>query len=384
MSAVGADLPLSPGSQLLYERILTPSPQPLWILCWGGTNTLAQALLKLDAKYPAADSKRLRSRIRVYAISDQDDTAPWIRATFPDVVYIASVHAWNMYGTAAWTGFAAEAHYGFDAGGPDGTKVARPWLEANVHIGPLGGAYPDRARGVESATPSFLHLVQNGLGVGERPEYGSWGGRYACAGAGGAQYVDAVDRVRVQGRVYASNHAAVWRWRDAVQNDFAARVRWSMAGEYAGANHHPVVVVNGARDLTPVRVDAEAGATVTMDASGTYDPDGGGLTFKWWHYREPSATQWLVHAEVAELLIKAVDAEGRKVEVTLPPPEKCAVDRESGKAVERGQLLHLILEVTDDGTPSLTSYRRVLIQVTNRELRGGGNVEEIVEGVKKL
>jgi hypothetical protein len=60
------------------------------------------------------------------------------------------------------------------------------------------------------------------------------------------------------------------------------------------------------------------------------------------------------------------------------------VDRESGKAVERGQLLHLILEVTDDGTPSLTSYRRVLIQVTNRELRGGGNVEEIVEGVKKL
>jgi hypothetical protein len=186
MSAVGADLPLSPGSQLLYERILTPSPQPLWILCWGGTNTLAQALLKLDAKYPAADSKRLRSRIRVYAISDQDDTAPWIRATFPDVVYIASVHAWNMYGTAAWTGFAAEAHYGFDAGGPDGTKVARPWLEANVHIGPLGGAYPDRARGVESATPSFLHLV---CGRGGRAVCGRGG---PGAGAG--------PRVRVEPR----------------------------------------------------------------------------------------------------------------------------------------------------------------------------------------
>jgi hypothetical protein len=37
----------------------------------------------------------------------------------------------------------------------------------------------------------------------------------------------------------------------------------------------------------------------------------------------------------------------------------------------QGQLLHLILEVTDNGTPPLTTYRRVLIQATNKDLKGG-------------
>jgi hypothetical protein len=86
-----------------------------------------------------------------------------------------------------------------------------------------------------------------------------------------------------------------------------------------------------------------------------------------------------------ELVIKSIDVEGRKVKVTIPPPEKCAVDLMSRKPQERGQLLHLVLEVTDDGTPSLTSYRRVLIQVTNKELRGGGEgVDAIGDLIKNL
>jgi hypothetical protein len=208
--------------------------------------------------------------------------------------------------------------------------------------------------------------------VPECPDYGSWGGRYArtdisAEGVNSAHYSDAVDRVKVKDRTFTSNQATIWRWRDAFQNDFAARIKWSMESDFSKAKHHPVVVVNGAKDLTPVRIDAEAGATVTLDATGTYNPDGGSLTFKWWHYREPTATQWRIDDEVMELQIKPIDAEGRKVDITLPPPEKCAVEFTSRKPVERGQLLHLILEVADDGTPCLTSYRRVLIQVTNKD-----------------
>jgi hypothetical protein len=156
-----------------------------------------------------------------------------------------------------------------------------------------------------------------------------------------------------------------------------------MEPEFAKANHHPVININDFKDLAPVQITAEAGAIVTLDASATYDPDGGKLTFKWWHYREPTATQWWVDAEVAELAIRKLDDEGRKVEVTLPPPEKCAVELMSREPVAQGQLLHLILEVTDDGTPSLTSYRRVLIQVTNKELRGGGKGADAVGDVMK-
>ena len=146
-----------------------------------------------------------------------------------------------------------------------------------------------------------------------------------------------------------------------------------MESDFGKANHHPVIHLNGTKDLTPVRIDAEAGTSVILDASGTYDPNGGRLTYTWWHYREPTATQWWVDAEVSEMKIEQHNDEGMIVQVTLPPPEKCAVELMSRKPVPQGQLLHLILEVTNDGIPSLTSYRRVLIQATNKDLKGGGD-----------
>lgn len=378
MTAVGQDIPLSAGGQLLYDRITAPSTQPLWVLCWGGTNTLAQALMEIDDNFSPEDSQRLLSRVRVYAISDQDDTGAWIRNSFPDVFYIASVHGWNQYGMAAWAGISGEKFYGFDQGGPDFSKMEKSWIKENIQIGPLGSAYPDYLFISEGDTPTFLYLIQNGLGVPDCPDYGSWGGRYArtdasSMGLNSNHYSDAVDRVSgLDGRIHTSNHATIWRWRNAFQNDFAARIKWSMEPDFNKVNHHPVVHLNGTKDLSPVRIDAEAGASVTLDANGTYDPDGGKLTYKWWHYREPTATQWWVDAEVAELQIKKLDDEGKKVEVTLPPPDKCAVELMGRKPVAQGQLLHLILEVTDDGSPSLTSYRRVLIQTTNKDLKGGG------------
>lgn len=392
MTAVGDEIPLSPGSDLLYSRIIAPSSQPLWVLCWGGTNVLAQALLKIDINFSAEDSARLMSRLRVYAISDQDDSSAWIRNSFPDIFYIASVHGWNQYGLAAWTGISGDRYYGFDQGGPDFAKMEKSWIKENIQIGPLGSAYPDYRFIPEGDTPTFLYLIQNGLGISEFPDYGSWGGRYvrtdaSASGLNSNHYSDAVDRVQgADGKTYRSNHATIWRWRDAFQNDFAARIQWTLQADVSKANHHPVICINDATGIQPVKIEAEAGSTITLDASKTYDPDAGDkLTFKWWHYKDPSATQWWVDAEVDELTIKKLDEEGRKVEVTLPPPDKCAVELMSREPVEKGQLLHLILEVTDDGTPSLTSYRRILIQATNKKLLGGAKgVEANGEATKDV
>ncbi|KAF2711874.1 DUF1593-domain-containing protein [Pleomassaria siparia CBS 279.74] len=392
MTALAGDAPLSPGAELLYSRVIAPSNQPLWVLCWGGTNVLAQVLLKIDDNFEPEDSRRLMSRIRVYAISDQDDTSAWIRNNFSDIFYIASVHGWNQYGLAAWTGISGDKFYGFDQGGPDFTKMEKGWIKDNIQIGPLGSAYPDVKYIAEGDTPSFLYLIQNGLGVSEFPEYGSWGGRYvrtdaSLSGLNSNHYSDAVDRVKgLDGKTYTSNHATIWRWRDAFQNDFAARIQWTLHDDVTKANHHPVITLNDATGIQPVRIDAEAGSTVTLDASKTYDPDANDrLTFTWYHYRDPTAIQWWVDAEVSELMIKKLDDEGRKVEVTLPPPEKCSVDLFTRQPVAKGQLLHLILEVKDDGVPSLTSYRRVLIQVMNKELVGGLKpVDVVAQAIKTL
>lgn len=166
MTAVADNIPLSEGSQLLLERIEAPSSaeEPLWNLCWGGTNVLASVLLKIQDTYSAADAAMLR----VYAISDQDDTGVWIRYNYPDFLYICSIHGWCQYGMAAWCDISG------DKGGPDPTKISKKWIKENIQIGPLRSTYPDYMFIPEGDTPTFLYLIQNGLGVPERPESGSW------------------------------------------------------------------------------------------------------------------------------------------------------------------------------------------------------------------
>ncbi|KAF4978867.1 hypothetical protein FZEAL_4827 [Fusarium zealandicum] len=367
MAAVGDDIPLSEGGKLLKERIEASEmfTEPLWVLCWGGTNVLAQALYKIRQEHDVNTAERLRLKIRVYAISDQDDTSAWIRTQFPDILYISSIHAWNQYGLATWAGISGETHYGFDQGGPDGTKVSKAWVKDNIQIGPLGATYPDPEFVFEGDTPTFLYLIQNGLGSREHPEFGSWGGRYAKTDPSDyvKHYGDTADRVEgLDGRMYKSNQATIWRWRDAFQSDFAARIQWSMTDDFAKVNHHPVVVIDQNTSPEPIVMEVQAGKSVMIDASQSYDPDGDELMFRWFQYDEPSMNIWSAHKWAAKVEIKSLNDERSKVEVQIPPADVSCVEFKTWKPLDRGQVLHVVLEVKDSGIPQLTSYRRILIQ----------------------
>ncbi|KAJ5874036.1 uncharacterized protein N7529_002466 [Penicillium soppii] len=368
MTAVGKDIPLSDGGSLLLKRLQEESDQPLWVLAWGGTNVLAQVLYKIHDTYSATEAATLRSRLRVYTVSDQDDTGAWIRQQFPEIFYISSTHGWNQYGLAAWIGISGKDYYGEDHGGPDFSKVTPNWLRENIQVGPYGkAAYPDYQFIMEGDTPTFLYLIQNGLGVSEHPDYGSWGGRYTKVNPSTVlnfnHYSDAADRVvGKNNETFISNRATVWRWRSAFQNDFAARMQWSLPANISRANHHPVISVNGSFDIAPMNVIAAAGSTITFNAAATSDPDGDSLSFNWFQYREPGSTNWNVAGQVPELNVTLTDG-GQKAQVQLPAAsESC-----DGEALTYSGcwLLHLILEVTDDGYHPLTSYRRILIQTTN-------------------
>ncbi|KAJ8115069.1 hypothetical protein ONZ43_g4751 [Nemania bipapillata] len=161
---------ISDGAQRIISS-LQESTEPLFIAAWGGTNTLAQALYYMDNTMTSAEASELRSRIRLYTISDQDNSGAWIRARYPDIFYVVSIHAFNEYPAATWPGINVA-----DCPCVANETVLNPWLDHNIRLGPLGSVYPQIEFGMEGDTPSFLWLIQNGLVYRDRIDWGTWGG----------------------------------------------------------------------------------------------------------------------------------------------------------------------------------------------------------------
>lgn len=341
----------SEGSRHMIDVVDKSDDRPVWISVWGGPNCLAQALWQVKNTRSPAELEAFVAKLRVYTISDQDDSGRWLRLTFPKLFYIvtpSSVH-YREYYKATWTGISGDRRY---KNGPmhKFELVDNPWLEANVikGHGPLGALYPRLEYIMEGDTPSFLGLIGNGLGSRTSPDYGGWGGRYVLyqtyaetrpiwTNAEGCQDTVVADN----GMPYTSAQATIWRWREAYQHDFAARMDWCVAEEYDQANHNPVAVVAGDRTESVAHLAVKPGQTVSLDASGTKDPDGDNLSFRWFVYAEAGTYQGTVKLDKyatpkAGLLVPHVDAP---------------------------QTIHVILEVKDDGRPSLFSYRRVVLEV---------------------
>ncbi|MDQ5979955.1 MAG: hypothetical protein QG602_2930 [Verrucomicrobiota bacterium] len=359
LTGVGPDKD-SEGSDWIIHQLELKDERPLWISVWGGANTLAQALHKLRATRPAAEVARLVAKLRVYTISDQDDSGAWLRREFPGLFYI--VTPGDDYGQATWIAI-NNTHEGID-----NTTVSNPWLAQHIQQGhgPLGAAYPDVAWGMEGDTPAYLGLIPNGLNAPEHPNWGGWGGRYELATPAletikdgvsvvvperetrpiwtnasdtwtpyvPNQYKRAVKRAE---KTFTGNHVTLWRWRDDFQHDFAARMDWTVK-PYAEANHPPVP-----RLRHPDRLTVKSGEPFTLDAYGSSDPDGDSLSYLWFHY--PEAGTW------REPVVSGGAENADRFNVTAP-------------RVTKPETLHFILRLTDKGTPALSRYQRVIVTVT--------------------
>lgn len=332
------------GSRHIIEIVDRPDPRPVWIAVWGGGNTLAQALWDVKYSRSAEDLARFISKLRVYTISDQDNSGRWMRVTFPDLFCVVSPSAVDSreYHLSTWSGISGDRRY---LNGPMHLfhLVDVPWLTENIinGHGPLGALYPKPAFIMEGDTPSFLNLIGNGLAADVSPAYGGWGGRYelrqSCAETRPI-FTNSRDTVALEnGASHTSNQATIWRWREAYQYDFAARMDWCVAGANK-ANHNPVAVVNGDRGKSPIEMDARPGQTLRFSTAGTRDPDGDPIRTRWFHYREAGADAGAVEVSDSS--------------VTIP-----------AGANTRAGTIHLIFEVKDSGSPPLYSYRRVILNV---------------------
>lgn len=318
----------TPGSDHIVEILMSSDPSPVWLLAWGGPNTIARALKTIEENYPERMDD-VSEKVRLYLISEQDSTyRNYIAKQWPQAQTLICNS--STYGAIAyrWYNYQTEEQQSY---------FDKDWITRNIleNHGPLCKMYKaknGRFRS-EGDSPSFLHLIDVGLGNLNHPEYGGWGGRFIKSGNQWRSSQDKGDR------------SSLSRWLIAFQNDFAARADWCVADKYDKANHAPTAVLNGDRSNKTITLTARSGGRVALSAQGSCDPDG-----------DTIETSWVVYPEAGTFTENASlnPTNGDKTNLTISPVEN---------STSRSGILHVILTVRDSGTPMLVAYRRAVILI---------------------
>jgi hypothetical protein len=317
----------SPGSDLIIASVDKDDPRPVWVMGWGGMNNAAQAIWKVREARSGAELAKFLSKLRLIDILGQDDAGAWIAKNFPDVFYI---RATGVYGWAP----------------------SDEYLDEHIqNHGPLGAVYPDRKWATEGDSPAFMHVYPNGLNDPEQIDQGGWGGRFSFTKQEGIRSMSEVSKIKEEAELIYDPYymygntpekaEAIKRWSKGYDNDFAARMDWSITSKYEEANHHPAAVLNGDKTRTVLKMTATAGSTITLNATGSSDPDGDSLAYTWSFYDEPSSYDGSVTIKNSASLSSTLEIPADAVDKTI----------------------HIILEVHDNGIPNLYAYRRVIVEV---------------------
>ncbi|HKB00957.1 MAG TPA: DUF1593 domain-containing protein, partial [Gemmataceae bacterium] len=78
------------GSNWIISVVDRADERPVNLVIWGGSTELAQALWRVRNDRTPDRLKAFVSKLRVYDISHQDNTGPWINEQFPDVFCVLS------------------------------------------------------------------------------------------------------------------------------------------------------------------------------------------------------------------------------------------------------------------------------------------------------
>ena len=325
------------GSDWIIEATDREDSRPLNIVIWGGQSDLAQALWKVKNTRRPKQYQEFVARLRIYDIMDQDGIYSWIAEQFPDLFYILNRAPEGQDKRNA-------VFRGMYLGG-DESLTSQAWITTHIKEdhGPLGALYPIKTwtapnpHGVlkEGDTPSWFYFLPTGLSNPEEPGYGSWGGRFA---SGDTHFVDAVDQVEDK----KSARATVWRWRPHYQNDFSARMDWCVQS-YAQANHPPKVLFNSDTTSSVVHLEASPGDKLPLSAVGSIDPDQDDLTYQWTVYPEAGTYTGRLSIE----------------NDTFPNAYFIVPEADESATI------HVVLTATDEGSPKLSRYRRIVVTVNN-------------------
>lgn len=402
------------GSNLIKSLLLDDQPGPLYVTAQGGESTIARALKSIYDQYARSSQwdairEKVSRKLIIIPSGDQDGTeASYIRPNWPGVrIYEFSgmnfgYGAQNraapedkIYFSAEWT------HDNISTRGPLG-DLYRIWGDGKqmVKNDPtdyfgLSGYTGDQLKQMgfmvwmapepkgeflgEGDTPTFINLIGNGLRAFEDPQWGGWGGRMRLGATGGSLFgapppivpVDTSGSARglapagsdankpapaptqpaqppatqqrpanlanVRPPAISPRAAEISaRFFAAAENDFAARLQWSVTPKFSDANHPPVVRIKG-----PVSITAAAGSSVQLQGDVS-DPDHNSVKVTWWQYN---------------------DAGTYPGDITFSDPAALTTTFRVPDDAKPGQTINVILEATDNGTPPLTRYQRVVVTI---------------------
>lgn len=324
------------GVQLIINAVDSNDPRPVWFSNWGTDHGAAESCLKraLDRVLRERGTQgyeKFKNRLMLSSADKFGDHTANMNPPFP--FWLDASHP-PLDGKRWYHRFSALTA---SAGSFD--------IERDVRAGhgPLGQLYPVNTglKQKEGDTMMFLYLLPTGMNNPLEPSWGSWGGRYGLNNAYPKKaYYWANQTDNWNGSTHRDNTLA--RWAAALQNDFAARMDYCVADAYAKANHPPTAVLNGDNSKRILEIQARSGETIPLSSTGSSDPDGNSMTMNWYVYPE---------AGTCSTDVQLSSTHG---------PQTCFV----APALESPQTIHIILEVHDNGTPHLVSYRRAVVTVT--------------------
>jgi Protein of unknown function (DUF1593) len=355
------------GSDFIKNKLLDDNLQPIYLQVWGGTNTIARALQSIENQYKntaqwSAIYKKVCDKAIIYAILDQDATYrkyiavnwkdvkiyynshqfwclayPWQKAVSPDLHYLLEG---KFMGEKIINNHGALTKMYYSYG--DGQKQVGD--DEHVH-GDLSkiksgqwGSFNQYDFLSEGDSPAFLHLVNVGLDNLANPHFGGWGGRLKVSKTNPNRWEDGEDVADFNPITKKMDMAYPQiRWLAALQNDFAARADWCV-NDYTHANHPPSVKLNHSSHLK-----AKPNQKVKLSGQG-FDVDKNNLTYRWWQYQEAGTYQGTID----------IQKNNQSKSFFKMPAD-----------IKAGETIHIIIEVTDNGTPQLARYQRVIVTGLN-------------------
>lgn len=365
----------SKGSDLIVKSLMRDDHRPVYIVVNAGSNTLAQALIDIEASYDKEVMDKAISKVIVFENGAQDNAGAWICSKYPSIHWIRSNYQTYCYG-GPMPGTVKKLKIKGLSKGPYTWEPyeysdlgQHQWTLEHViaYHGQLGKVYPLRQMGDRlfflegGGTIPWLGLVHSGLSDITQPSWGGWSGRFSSEKIknvwsrsedikvdeetyGEFSLYTEVSDYWVDPEtdsVYNNVFAPVYRWRRAFFNDFACRMDWCVA-DFEDANHNPTAAIDGDVEEKIHYRKVRAGETLRLDASDSTDPDGDGLIYHWWIYSEPGSYHKAIE-------IQYID----KPKVSLKIPDDAS-----------GAEIHLILELKDENKiASMSDYRRVVISV---------------------